>query len=160
MAKTEFGSCCCEALESAIHGPWLRTIVCKQDKGVPYMCVCRRGDNWIEKPAVFCPFCRHRFQEDGEASRPVATFGPLRRSILRRFKRFGWCCKDFAEAVSSWKDSLFIVHPDDGILRFAIAQQKLEVGSPAWHHDTVYFCPFCGEKLQDKEEVRKILTRR
>ncbi len=65
---------------------------------------------------------------------------------------FGSCCKDFYEAMTSPPNSFFRVE-NNGVLFLTIGYIQSEEGT-GWFDQAVIFCPFCGVKLQDREEIK------
>ena len=68
-------------------------------------------------------------------------------------KKFGSCCKDLKNAINTPPNSFFMVE-DNGILYLTIGYVNTEEG-PGFYDQAVIFCPFCGEKIQDKAEIAK-----
>ena len=64
---------------------------------------------------------------------------------------FGSCCKDLRAAMSEPPVSMFQVN-DAGVLYLAVGYVETEQG-PSWFDMAVLFCPFCGARLQTREEV-------
>jgi hypothetical protein len=68
-------------------------------------------------------------------------------------KEFGSCCKDLKDAMNVPPNSFFRVE-DNGILYLTIGYVPTEDG-PGFFDQAVKFCPFCGTKLQDADEIRR-----
>jgi hypothetical protein len=49
--------------------------------------------------------------------------------------------------------SLFRVE-DDGVLFLTVGYAETEQGT-GWFDQAVIFCPFCGHKIQDKDEIQR-----
>lgn len=68
---------------------------------------------------------------------------------------FGSCCTDMKEALDpSNKRSLFQVQ-DNGVLYITTGYVPIENGKTGWFDMAAIFCPFCGTKIQDKDEIKK-----
>ena len=65
---------------------------------------------------------------------------------------FGSCCKDLADAMEAPPNSLFRI--EDGVLFLSVGFTETEQGL-GWFDQAVLFCPFCGVRLQDREEIRR-----
>jgi hypothetical protein len=65
---------------------------------------------------------------------------------------FGSCCNDLADAISQPPNSLFRV--DDGVLYLTVGYIETEEGV-GWFEQAVLFCPFCGMRLQTREEISR-----
>jgi hypothetical protein len=68
-------------------------------------------------------------------------------------ERFGSCCKDLQEAMTTPPTSLFRVE-ENHVLYLTIGFGETSQGT-AWFDQAVLFCPFCGSQLQTREEIRK-----
>jgi hypothetical protein len=66
---------------------------------------------------------------------------------------FGSCCKDLHTALAEVPKSLFHVSPE-GTLFLSVGMAETEDGV-GWFDQAVIFCPFCGKRLQDKNEIGK-----
>jgi hypothetical protein len=68
--------------------------------------------------------------------------------------KFGDCCKDLKHAMTVPQgESLFHV-AKDGILFMAVGFVQTDSGV-GWYESAVIFCPFCGTKIQDKENLKQ-----
>jgi hypothetical protein len=67
--------------------------------------------------------------------------------------RFGSCCKDLTDAMTAPPQSLFRVE-ENGVLYLTVGYARTEQGT-AWFDQAVIFCPFCGSRIQDREEIRR-----
>ncbi|PZN17502.1 MAG: hypothetical protein DIU63_00080 [Proteobacteria bacterium] len=47
-----------------------------------------------------------------------------------------------------------VTEGDDGVLYFAVGLVDLEEDEPGMVDHPLYFCPFCGTRLQTEEEVQ------
>ena len=66
-------------------------------------------------------------------------------------KAFGTCCRDLAEAMQAPPNPLLRVE-ENGVLYLAVGFVTTEQGV-GWYDQAVLFCPFCGERLQDREDI-------
>lgn len=66
---------------------------------------------------------------------------------------FGSCCKDLQNAMTTPPTSLFRVE-SNGVLFLTIGYARTEQGT-GWFDQAVIYCPFCGLKIQDKDEIRR-----
>lgn len=66
--------------------------------------------------------------------------------------KFGGCCDDLNEAMNAPPDSLLRVE-DNGVLYLAVGFVNTPEGI-GWFDQAVIFCPFCGSRLQTREEVQ------
>jgi hypothetical protein len=69
----------------------------------------------------------------------------------RRSREFGSCCRDLRAALTEVPKSLFHVSPE-GVLYVSVGMAETEDGV-GWFDQAVIFCPFCGQRLQDKAEI-------
>lgn len=68
--------------------------------------------------------------------------------------RFGKCCEEMGEALEGdGFDPLIAVGPED-VLYMAVGLIDLEDDEPGMIDHPLYYCPFCGTKLQDPETVK------
>jgi hypothetical protein len=65
---------------------------------------------------------------------------------------FGECCKDLKDAFEQPPNSFFRI--DDDVLYMSIGYVQTEQGA-GFYDQAVLFCPFCGERLQTKEEIKR-----
>jgi hypothetical protein len=66
---------------------------------------------------------------------------------------FGACCKDLKDAMTSPPNSFFRVE-ENGVLYLTVGYVQTRDG-PGWFDQAVIFCPFCGQKIQDQDEIAK-----
>jgi len=66
---------------------------------------------------------------------------------------FGNCCKDLRDAMTTPPTSLFRVN-DNGVLFLTIGYTQTEQGV-GWFDQAVIYCPFCGHKVQDKDDIKR-----
>ena len=69
-------------------------------------------------------------------------------------QRFGSCCEELAEAIAGEDFEPLITVGADGILYAAVGLIEFEDSEPGMIDHPMFFCPFCGTKLQDAEVVR------
>ena len=67
--------------------------------------------------------------------------------------RFGECCGDLKDALTSPPVSLFRVE-DNGVLYLSVGFAETNQGV-GWFDQAVLFCPFCGTGLQSRAEVQR-----
>ncbi|HKG14590.1 MAG TPA: hypothetical protein VKB12_14785 [Pyrinomonadaceae bacterium] len=72
---------------------------------------------------------------------------------MERGKDFGSCCKDLSDAMTGPPRSLFRVE-EEGVLYLSVGYAQTPQGV-GWFDQAVIFCPFCGARLQDREEIRR-----
>jgi hypothetical protein len=65
---------------------------------------------------------------------------------------FGSCCDDLKHAMTIPPNSLFR-KSESGVLYLAVGYVQSDEGI-GWMDQAVIFCPFCGKRLQSKEEIR------
>jgi hypothetical protein len=66
---------------------------------------------------------------------------------------FGSCCKDLRDVMDSKFESFFRIE-DNGVLYLTVGYISTEDG-PGFFDAAVIFCPFCGQRLQDKDEIAR-----
>ena len=69
---------------------------------------------------------------------------------------FGSCCESLKEAMDKVDFEPLISVGDDNVLYMTVGLVDLDEEDPALVDHPLFFCPFCGTKLQDKEAVAKI----
>lgn len=70
-------------------------------------------------------------------------------------KTFGSCCKELKEAMSGEEfEPLIAVGEDDGVLYMSVGLVEMEDDEPGMVDHPMFFCPFCGTRVQTVEEVR------
>ncbi|MBU2531497.1 MAG: hypothetical protein KKB37_02060 [Alphaproteobacteria bacterium] len=67
--------------------------------------------------------------------------------------KFGGCCEELGEAIEGEGFEPLITVGADGILYSAVGLVELEEEEPGMIDHPIFFCPFCGAKLQDREVV-------
>ena len=68
--------------------------------------------------------------------------------------KFGGCCTELKEAMVGEDFDPLITEGDDGVLYMAVGLIDLEEDEPGLVDHPLFFCPFCGTKLQTAEEVK------
>lgn len=69
---------------------------------------------------------------------------------------FGTCCESLKEAMDKVDFEPLITVGDDTVLYMTVGLVDLDEEDPALVDHPLFFCPFCGTKLQDKDAVAKI----
>ena len=72
---------------------------------------------------------------------------------MEREKDFGSCCTDLWDAMHDPPQSLFRVE-ENGVLYLSVGYAQAPQGV-GWFEQAVIFCPFCGARLQDRDEIRR-----
>jgi hypothetical protein len=68
--------------------------------------------------------------------------------------KFGNCCDSLKDAMQNEEFEPLIAQDDDGILYMSVGMLDTETDDdPNMVDHPMYFCPFCGTKLQTPEEV-------
>lgn len=67
---------------------------------------------------------------------------------------FGSCCEELKEVMSGEEFEPLIQVADDGVLYMSVGLIDMEDEEPGMVDHPVFFCPFCGTKLQSPEEVQ------
>ena len=65
--------------------------------------------------------------------------------------KFGGCCEELKEAIAGEDFEPLITEGEDGILYMAVGLIELEDEEPGMVDHPVFFCPFCGTKVQDAD---------
>lgn len=71
--------------------------------------------------------------------------------------KFGSCCPELSDAMSKPPNSFFRVE-ENGVLFCTVGFVPTKDG-PGFFDQAVIFCPFCGKKLQDQDEIKKKAAR-
>lgn len=71
---------------------------------------------------------------------------------------FGSCCENLKEAMAGEDFEPLITVGDEGVLYMTVGLVDLEDEDPALVDHPLFFCPFCGTKLQDKDEVAQLTS--
>ncbi len=68
---------------------------------------------------------------------------------------FGTCCETMKEVLTSKEFSPLIEVGDDGVLYLSVGITESEKEDDQGMVDfPVFFCPFCGEELQEADETK------
>ena len=67
---------------------------------------------------------------------------------------FGSCCEELSQVMSGEEFEPLITVGGDGILYMSVGLIEMEDEEPGMIDHPVFFCPFCGTKLQTADEVR------
>jgi hypothetical protein len=67
---------------------------------------------------------------------------------------FGACCAELKEAIAGQDFEPLITEGDDGVLYIAVGLIHLEDEDSGMVDHPLFFCPFCGTKLQSPDEVK------
>ena len=66
---------------------------------------------------------------------------------------FGKCCGELKDAISGDEFEPLITVGEDGVLYMSVGLIDLEDEEPGMVDHPLFFCPFCGAKVQTPEEV-------
>ena len=69
-------------------------------------------------------------------------------------KEFGSCCKELGQAMSGDEFEPLITVAENNVLYVSVGMIELEDEEPGMVDHPLFFCPFCGTKLQTVDEVR------
>ena len=67
---------------------------------------------------------------------------------------FGSCCDELKEALEGGDFEPLITVGSDQVIYMTVGLVGLEEDEPGLVDHPLFFCPFCGAKLQTPEEVR------
>jgi hypothetical protein len=68
--------------------------------------------------------------------------------------KFGGCCESLKDAMKSEEFEPLIAQDEDGVLYMSVGMLDTESDDdPNMVDHPVFFCPFCGTKLQTPEEI-------
>jgi len=67
---------------------------------------------------------------------------------------FGSCCDELKEALEGGDFEPLITVGSDQVIYMTVGLVDLEEDEPGLVDHPLFFCPFCGTKLQTPEEVR------
>ncbi|MBL8881967.1 MAG: hypothetical protein JNL45_02825 [Hyphomicrobium sp.] len=67
---------------------------------------------------------------------------------------FGSCCEELKEALEGGDFEPLITVGSDQVIYMTVGLVDLEEDEPGLVDHPLFFCPFCGTKLQTPEEVR------
>ena len=68
--------------------------------------------------------------------------------------KFGSCCDELKEAMAGEDFEPLITEGSDGVLYLAVGLLDLEDDEPGMVDHPMFFCPFCGTRVQTAEEVQ------
>jgi hypothetical protein len=69
--------------------------------------------------------------------------------------QFGTCCSELKDAMSGEEFEPLLTVGDEGVLYMSVGLIDLqEEDEPGMVDHPLFFCPFCGKRLQTVEEVR------
>ncbi len=66
---------------------------------------------------------------------------------------FGKCCGELKDAISGDEFEPLITVGDDSVLYMSVGLIDLEDDEPGMVDHPLFFCPFCGTRVQTAEEV-------
>ena len=69
-------------------------------------------------------------------------------------KPFCSCCEELKEALEGGDFEPLVTVGLDGVIYMTVGLVDLEEDEPGLVDHPIFFCPFCGTKLQTPEEVR------
>lgn len=67
---------------------------------------------------------------------------------------FGSCCTELKEAMTGEDFEPLLTEGNDGVLYMAVGLIDLEDEEPGMVDHPMFFCPFCGTRLQTPEDVK------
>jgi hypothetical protein len=65
---------------------------------------------------------------------------------------FGSCCKELKDSMTIPQQK-FIFTNEEGVLFLTVGRVESERGT-GWFDSAIFYCPFCGTKLQTVDEIR------
>lgn len=68
--------------------------------------------------------------------------------------KFGGCCTELKEAMAGEDFDPLITEGEDGVLYMAVGLIDMEEDEPGLVDHPLFFCPFCGTRVQTAEEVK------
>ncbi len=68
--------------------------------------------------------------------------------------KFGSCCDELKEALDGGDFEPLITVGEDDVIYMTVGLVDLEGDEPGLVDHPLFFCPFCGTKLQSVEDVR------
>jgi hypothetical protein len=77
-----------------------------------------------------------------------------KRPMAEAATKFGSCCEELKEALEGGDFEPLITVGPDGVIYMTVGLVDLEEEEPGLVDHPLFFCPFCGTKLQTPEEVR------
>jgi hypothetical protein len=67
--------------------------------------------------------------------------------------KFGSCCNELKEVMSGEEFEPLVTVGNDGVLYLSVGLVDLEEEEPGMVDHPLFFCPFCGTRLQTADEV-------
>ena len=67
---------------------------------------------------------------------------------------FGSCCEDLGNVIGGGEFEPLITVGDDGILYMSVGLVDAENDETGIVDHPLFFCPFCGSKVQNPEDVK------
>ncbi|MEQ8824003.1 MAG: hypothetical protein RIC14_06500 [Filomicrobium sp.] len=68
---------------------------------------------------------------------------------------FGSCCDELKQVMSGEDFEPLITVGNDNVLYMSVGLIDIDEDEPGMVDHPVFFCPFCGTKIQDADEVRE-----
>jgi hypothetical protein len=68
-------------------------------------------------------------------------------------KTFGSCCAQLKDAIDGADFEPLITVGEDGVLYMGLGMVEMEDGESGMVDHPIFFCPFCGTRVQTPEEV-------
>ena len=67
---------------------------------------------------------------------------------------FGTCCTELKDAMSGEEYEPLITVAEDGVLYMSVGLVDMEDDEPGMVDHPMFFCPFCGSRVQSADDVR------
>jgi len=67
--------------------------------------------------------------------------------------KFGSCCESLKEAMAGEDFEPLIAESEEGILYMSVGIAEMDDKEPGMIDHPMFFCPFCGTKVQTPEDV-------
>ncbi len=74
-------------------------------------------------------------------------------------ENFGSCCEELKQIMAGEDFEPLITVGGDGILYMSVGLIDIEEDEPGMVDHPVFFCPFCGTKVQDPDKVRDMFEK-
>ena len=68
-------------------------------------------------------------------------------------KEFGGCCAELKEVLKAEEFDPLMAVGEDGVLYMSVGLLDMEDGEANMIDHPIFFCPFCGTRVQTAEEV-------
>jgi hypothetical protein len=68
--------------------------------------------------------------------------------------KFGSCCAELKDAMSGEEFEPLITIGEDGVLYLSVGLVDIDEDEPGMVDHPLFFCPFCGTRVQTVDEVR------